>query len=307
MSSYIARRCLITIPLLFAVGTLVFILIRMMPGDPVMVMLAGSGGSAEAIARIRGELGLDLPMWQQYGKFVFDAVRGNLGLSLFEGRPVVTVISDQIGRTAELAAASSVLAIALGTVLGVLSAVNAGKWLDSLFMTLAVFGLSLPSFWFGLVLILVFSFGLGWLPATGAGGIKHLILPGVALGLICSAMVARLVRSSMLEVLKQDYITTARSKGLAERVILYKHALRNAMIPVVTMIGLQFGWLLGGTVVIETVFARPGLGRLTVNAILWQDFPLAQGCVLVSAAVYLMVNLVVDILYSTIDPRIRVG
>ena len=302
---YIGRRLLASIPLLLGVTTLVFFMLRLLPGDPVEVMLAESGGSAQAITQLRAELGLDDPLYVQYGRFLLSTLRGDLGRSLFTNRPVLQTIGEQLPSTIELAVAGTLLAIVMGVGLGILAAVNHNTWIDSLCMAVAVSGVSMPIFWSGLLLILLFSTTLHWLPATGQGGLRHLILPALVLGFASSGMVARLVRSGMLDVLNQDYIVTARAKGLGERTIVYRHALKNALIPVITVVGLQFGFLLGGAVVTETIFSRQGIGRLVVDAILWKDFPVVQGVVLLAAVIYTLVNLTVDVAYAVADPRIH--
>jgi peptide/nickel transport system permease protein len=304
MWDYIARRLLLSVLVLWAVSTAVFCMMRFLPGDPVAVMLQRSGGSAARIAELRHALGLDEPTYVQYVRFLSGIVHGDLGDSIFTGRPVVDVILEQLPATVQLAIASLIIGLALGIVLGVVSALWEGSWLDNLSMVFAATGVSMPSFWLGLMMIYLFSLRLGWLPATGQGGIQRLIMPATVLGFGLAAVVARLTRSSLIEVLQQEYITTARAKGLAERLVVLRHALKNALIPVVTIVGLEFGWLLGGAVVTETVFSRQGLGRLAVQAVLWKDFPLVQGTVLFAAVFYLGVNLAVDIVYTVLDPRI---
>jgi len=304
MWNYIARRLLLSIIVLWAVSTLVFCMMRFLPGDPVAVMLQTSGGSAERIAILRHQLGLDQPAYVQYARFLSGAIHGDLGRSLFTGRPVLEMILEQFSATVQLAAASMVLGLVVGLFLGILSALHEGSWVDNLCMVLAATGVSVPHFWLGLMLIFTFSLRLGWLPATGQGGIQRLIMPATVLGLTLAATVARLTRSSLMEVMQQEYITTARAKGLRERMVVSRHALKNALIPVVTIVGLEFGWLLGGAVVTETVFSRAGLGRLAVQAVLWKDFPLVQGTVLFAAIFYVSINLGVDILYAFLDPRI---
>lgn len=291
---------------LWAVATAAFAMMRFLPGDPVAVMLQRSGGSAERIAQLRQQLGLDEPIHIQYIKFLSGLIQGNLGDSIFTGRPVTALILEQLPATLELALAALLIGVGLGILLGIISAFYEGTWLDNLLMVIAVAGVSMPSFWVGLLLIYYFSLYLGWLPATGQGGLARLIMPAAVLGLGLAATVARLARSSMIEVLRQEYIVTARAKGLKESLVITNHALKNALIPVVTMIGLEFGFLLGGAVVIETVFSRQGLGRLAVQAVLWKDFPLVQGTVVVAAVFYMAANLLVDIIYGVLDPRIRV-
>jgi peptide/nickel transport system permease protein len=302
---YIGQRLAGAIPVLWGVATLVFIILRLLPGDPAALMLSEAGASAEAIAELRAELGLDKPLVAQYGQYLLNLARGDLGTSLFAHRSVVAVIAEQLPSTIELALAAMLVASVVGAVTGVVAAVKSGTWIDSVATALAAAGVSVPIIWSGLLLIWLFSLQLGWLPATGQGGLKHLILPALVLGLTSSGSIARLVRASLLEVLDQDFIRTARAKGLRERVVLTRHALRGALIPVVTIIGLQFGFLLGGTVVTETVFSRQGIGRLLVNAILWKDLPVVQGVVLLAGLVYTVVNLSVDLAYAFLDPRIR--
>lgn len=291
--------------MLWGVATLVFVVMRLLPGDPAALMLSEGGGSVEAIAELRAELGLDAPLPVQYGQYLFRLLRGDLGTSLFTHRPVVTTIAEQLPSTIELAVAAMFLAICLGTVLGVVAAVRRDTWLDTLATAISVTGVSVPIFWSALLLIWLLSLELSLLPATGQGGLAYLIMPALVLGFASSGAIARLVRASLLEVLDQDYINTARAKGLRERTLLVRHALKNALIPVITIIGLQFGFLLGGTVVTETIFSRPGIGRLLVNAILWKDFPVVQGVVLLAALVYTLVNLTIDIAYAYLDPRIH--
>ncbi len=305
MLQLIGKRLLASIPMVWAVTTLVFLALHLLPGDPAELMLAESGGSAESIAYLRTQLGLDEPLHVQYTRFLLNIVRGDLGRSLFTNRPVLQTLLEQLPSTIELALFAMLVALALGTGLGILAALNHNSWVDNVCMAIAVAGVSMPIFWSGLLLILLFSWTLHWLPATGQGGMRHLLMPAFVLGFASAGTIARLVRSSLLEVLYQEYITTARAKGLTERVILTRHALKNALIPIMTVVGLQFGFLLGGAVVTETVFSRQGIGRLIVDAILWKDFPLVQGGVLLAAVIYTLVNLLVDISYAFADPRLR--
>jgi peptide/nickel transport system permease protein len=271
-------------------------------------MLAGQSGiTPEDVDRVRRQLGLDQPVPVQYLNYIGRVLQGDFGESVHSHRPVLEMIAEQAGATLQLAAVAMMIAVTMGVVLGTVSALRQNTWVDTFSMVLALFGVSMPSFWFGLILIYFFSLRLGWFPVTGQGGWERLILPAVALGMDFSAITARLVRANLLEVLRQEYILTARSKGLRDQLVITRHALRNAMIPVLTIIGLQFGNLLGGAVVIETVFAREGIGRLAVTAILSKDFPLVQGIVLVSAVVYVSINLLIDLSYATLDPRIRYG
>jgi peptide/nickel transport system permease protein len=305
MFRYISRRLIASVPVLWGVVTLVFLMMHLLPGDPAEMMLAESGGSLQSIAQLRRQLGLDEPLYAQYGRFLANALRGDLGRSIFTNRPVTETILEQLPHTVQLAVAAMLLAAVVGTALGIIAALNRNSWVDNMCVTLAVAGASMPIFWSALLLILVFGSVLRWLPATGQGSLKHLIMPAIVLGLASSGSIARLVRSAMLEVLSQEYITTARAKGLSERMVVCRHALKNTLIPVITVMGLQFGYLLGGTVVTETVFSRRGLGRLVIDAILWKDLPVVQGAVLLAAAVYTLVNLLIDVSYAFVDPRIR--
>ena len=294
-------------PVLFGVTLAVFSMLFLVPGDPVKMMLAEFVTSPDQIAEMRAQLHLDEPLPQQYGRFVVNALRGDLGTSIRSRRPVATEIAENVASTAQLALASMAIAVAIGVPLGLLAALFRNTWLDVGSMVVALLGVSMPSFWLGLLLIFVFSLHLAWFPATGGGDLLHLVLPSLTLGTIASAIIARLTRSSMLEVLGQDYVRTARAKGLAWWGVVVRHALKNALIPIITIFGLQFGNLLAGAVIVETVFSRPGLGRLIVGGILAKDFPLVQGTVLFVAASYVMINVLVDFAYAFVDPRIRVG
>lgn len=305
MLRYIRTRLLAALPVLFGVSILVFSMLHLLPGDPAQIILGEAVTSAAELARMRRELGFDAPFHVQYGMFLGRALQGDLGRSLQTRRPVLDEILTQLPSTVQLTLAGLALAVLIGLGLGVIAATRRGSWVDALCMALALGGVSMPAFWLGLMLIFLFALQLGWLPATGQGGVTRLILPAVTLGYGAAGVIARLVRSSMLEVLRIEYVTSARAKGLAERRVIYRHALRNALIPVITIVGLQFGALLGGTVVIETVFARQGIGRLLVGAILYKDFPLVQGIVLFTASAYVLVNLLVDLGYAMADPRIR--
>ncbi len=307
MLTYVGRRMLAVVPVLFGVTLAVFSMLFLVPGDPVKIMLAEFVTTPDQIAQMRAQLHLDEPVIEQYGRFVVYALRGDLGVSIRSRRPVAAEIAENIGSTGLLALASMVVAIGLGVPLGLLAALGRNSWLDVAAMVVALLGVAMPSFWLGFLLIFVFSLHLGWLPATGGGDLPHLVMPAVALGMIAAAIIARLTRSSMLEVLGQDYVRTARAKGLGSASVIVRHALRNALIPVVTVFGLQFGNLLAGAVIVETVFSRPGLGRLIVGGILAKDFPLVQGTVLFVAAAYVLINVVVDVAYAYVDPRIRIG
>jgi len=305
--TYLARRVLAVVPVLFGVTLAVFSMLFLVPGDPIKMMLAEFVTSPDQIAQMRAQLHLDEPLPQQYGRFVANALRGDLGTSIRSRRPVATEIAENVASTAQLALASMAVAIAIGVPLGLLAALFRNTWVDVGSMVVALLGVSMPSFWLGLLMIFVFSLHLAWFPATGGGDLLHLVLPSLTLGTIASAIIARLTRSSMLEVLGQDYVRTARAKGLAWWGVVVRHALKNALIPIITIFGLQFGNLLAGAVIVETVFSRPGLGRLIVGGILAKDFPLVQGTVLFVAASYVMINVLVDVAYAFVDPRIRVG
>lgn len=307
MLIFVARRVLAVVPVLFGVTLAVFSMLFLVPGDPVKMMLAEFVTNPDQIAQMRAQLHLDEPILQQYGRFVGNAVRGDLGTSIRSRRPVATEIAENVGSTAQLALASMAVAIGLGIPLGLVAALGRNSWLDVAAMVVALLGVAMPSFWLGLLLIFGFSLHLGWFPATGGGDLHHLVLPAVTLGMIAAAIIARLTRSSMLEVLGQDYVRTARAKGLAWWGVVVRHALKNALIPIVTIFGLQFGNLLAGAVIVETVFSRPGLGRLVVGGILAKDFPLVQGAVLFVAVAYVLINVLVDVAYAFVDPRIRVA
>jgi peptide/nickel transport system permease protein len=305
MYAYLGQRVAATLPVLLGVSLLVFSMLQLVPGDPVQLMLSEFQTSPEQIARLRSQLHLNDPLPIQFGRFVWDALHGDLGTSIRTRRPVTSEIADNLPATLQLASTGLLVAALLGVTLGVVAATHQQSWLEVGSMLLALLGVSVPSFWLGLLLIFLVSLRLRLLPATGGGDLQHLILPALTLGLGAAAILARLTRSSMLEVLRQEYVTTARAKGLREWAVIGRHALKNALIPVVTIFGLQFGQLLAGTVVVETVFARPGLGRLIVDGILNKDFPMVQGVVLVVAVSYVLVNLLVDLLYAVLDPRIR--
>jgi peptide/nickel transport system permease protein len=305
MFQYTMRRLLATIPVLLGVTVCTFMMLHLVPGDPIAAILGPQGADPAAIAQTRHNLGLDKPLAVQYERFLVRVLQGDLGRSILGRRPVLDSIMDVLPDTVQLAVAALALAVFVGVTCGVLAAVAHHTWFDSLIMLIAVGGVAAPTFFTGLLLIFFFSVRLGLLPATGAGGLDALILPAIALGLPSAAILARLVRSSMLEVLQLDFVRTARAKGLRGRTVIVRHALRNALIPVVTTIGVQFGALLGGTIIIETVFARPGLGQLILQGVLNKDFPLVQGEVLFVATIYVLLNLVVDLSYGLLDPRIR--
>lgn len=305
MASYVLRRVLAAGLALWGVATVVFLLLRVLPGDPAETILLGSGASQSAIQQTRLQLGLDDPLLIQYSRYLWNTLHGDFGRSLFSNRPVTLTIGEQLTATAELAVAALLVTIVFGLGLGILSALRAGSWIDRLAMGGAVLGVSVPIFWSGLLMIWLFSIQLGWLPATGAGSWQQLIMPACLLGMVGAGPLARLVRSSLLDVLRMDYVNVARAKGLPASMVVNRHALRNAIIPAINLIGLQAGFLLAGTVVTESVFARPGLGRVIVDAILWKDLPVVQGGILLIAACYVFINLAVDLTAMALDPRLR--
>lgn len=307
MLRYIGERALQAFPVLVGITVVTFLMLHLVPGDPVLLFAGEKPMSEAQAAEIRHQLGLDRPLLTQYEDYVGHLLRGDLGRALRSQRPVLDSILEVLPATVQLTLTALGFAVAAGLALGIVAALAHRTWLDTAAMGVAILGVSMPVFYSSLLLLMLFSFTLGWFPATGEGGLDHLILPATALGLISSAVLARLVRSGMLGVLRQDYIVTARAKGLSRALVVWRHALRNALIPVITMLGLQLGALLGGAVVTETIFSRPGLGRLAVDAILNRDFPLVQGTVLIAAVVYVAVNLLVDIAYAAVDPRIRYG
>ena len=304
MLRYTIRRFLATIPVLIGISLLTFSILHLVPGDPAMAMLGEMATSQEAVANMRAKLGLNDPLPVQYLRYMTGVLHGDFGVSWLKNQSVSKMIASNFPATLVLTAVGLGLAIVLGVVLGTLAAVKVNTWMDSACMGFALIGVSAPSFWLGLMLIFIFSFKLTLLPSTGAGGWRYLVMPAFTLGVHSAALIARLVRASVLDVIRSDYVRTARAKGVLERRVIIKHVLRNALIPVVTIIGLQFGRLLSGAVVIETVFSRPGLGRLMVTAILAKDFQVVQGAVFFSAMIYVLANLLVDVSYAAIDPRI---
>jgi peptide/nickel transport system permease protein len=304
MLNYVIKRLLSTVPVLIGISLLLFFMLRMLPGDPAQV-LAGQMATPEEIETIRTQLGLDRPIYVQYASFLSRLVRFDLGRSARTQNPVTEEIWARLPNTMLLAVVAITLACLFGIPAGIISAVRPYTWMDYLVTSSALFGISMPVFWLGLMLVIVFSIILKWLPAGGTGSWQHVVLPSVTLAAFVVAFIARMTRSTMMEVLSQDYTTTARSKGLKEQVVVIKHAFRNALIPIITVVGLQFGLLLGGAVLTETVFAWPGLGRLIVDSILARDYPVIQGAILVFGLLYILVNLVVDVMYAYVDPRIR--
>jgi peptide/nickel transport system permease protein len=305
MTRYILRRLVQAIPVLLGITLFTFLMSHLVPGDPVVIYAMGKPLSEEREAQIREQYGLDRPLWDQYRDYMADLLHGDLGQGLHDQRPVWDTIEEAIWPTLQLTVAGLTVALTLGVTLGILAALFHNSWLDSAAMVVALLGVSTPVFYLGLLLLFAFSFQIHLFPATGTGGWENLVLPALTIGFASAAFIARLVRSSMLEVLRQDYVTTARAKGVRERLVVVRHALKNALIPVVTYFGIQLAGLLTGAVVIEQVFSRPGLGRVAVNAIGNRDFPLIQGTVLVTAIVYVLASLVIDLSYAFIDPRIR--
>jgi ABC-type dipeptide/oligopeptide/nickel transport system permease component len=304
MRSFILRRLLLTLPVLFGVVTLVFSFIHLVPGDPVQIML-GEGAQAADVEQLRHRLGLDQPVLIQYGRYLRDLLSGDLGASFRFGEPVADIILSRYPATLQLAALSLLFGALLAVPMGVLAAVRPGGWLDRVLTSATLLGISLPSFVSGPIAIILFSIVLGWLPVSGRAGRAHFVLPAITLGASLSAILTRMVRAGMIEELQEEYVKTARAKGLPEIQVLLKHALRNSLIPVVTIVGLQFGTLLAGAIITETIFAWPGIGRLTVQAINSRDYPLVQGCLLVIACTYVAVNLLTDLAYGFLDPRIK--
>ena len=304
MLRYLIRRLVLTIPVLLGVATLVFALIHLVPGDPAQSML-GDGASPEEVQKLRTALGLDKPLVEQYWSFMTGLVRGDLGSSFRYGTPVAREIRDRLFRTFQLAVAAMLVAVAIAIPLGILAAVFRGTAIDHAAMTLALIGISMPNFWLGPLLAILFAVYLGWLPVSGTGGLTHLVLPAVTLGAALAAILARMTRASVLEELRELYVLAARARGASRTRAVVRHAFRNSLIPVVTIIGLQFGAVLTGTIITETIFAWPGVGRLLIQAINFRDYPLVQGCILFISFTYVMMNLLTDITYGLLDPRIR--
>jgi peptide/nickel transport system permease protein len=301
---FLARRLLLTVPVLLGVATLVFSLIHLIPGDPAMAML-GETASPQDVAELRTRLGLDRPLLEQYGRFLGGALRGDLGTSLRTGEPVGGQILERMPATIELAAAAMIVAILIAIPIGIVAAVWRGTAVDHAAMTLALAGISIPNFWLGPLLAIVFAIELGWLPVSGRGTLAHLVLPAISLGVALAAILARMTRASLLEELREQYVQAARARGVSRSRAVVRHAFRNSLIPVVTLLGLQFGAVLTGAVITETIFAWPGIGRLLIQSISFRDYPLVQGCILLIAVTYVGVNLLTDLAYGVLDPRIR--
>jgi peptide/nickel transport system permease protein len=308
MLKYLGSRLVQLVPVLFLMSVMVFLILYLLPGDPATLALIGHGATTmEHVEELREQMGLNDPIYVQYGRYLANAVRGNLGTSARFRRPVADILLEQFPATLKLSIVGMSIALVLGLTIGIVAAIWRYSWVDTLGMFLALIGVSTPIFWSGLMAIFVFSFRLGWLPSTGTGGWKGMVLPAFTLGLVATGTIARLTRSGLIEVMSQDYVRTARAKGLGEWLVISRHAMKNAMIPIVTVLGLQFGAMLGGAVITETVFSRPGIGRLVVSAVLWEDYALAQGAILLIAICFVLVNLMVDASYAWLDPRIRYG
>jgi peptide/nickel transport system permease protein len=304
MVRYLIRRLLLTIPVLIGVATLVFALIHLVPGDPAQSML-GDSAAPEDVARLRQSLGLDDPLLVQYKSFLTGLVKGDLGRSFRYGTPVTSEIRSRLLRTLQLAVAAMAVAIVFALPLGIIAAVWRGSAVDHAAMTISLVGISMPNFWLGPLLAILFAVILGWLPVAGTGSLAHLVLPAITLGAALSAILARMTRASVLEELRELYVMAARARGVSRFRAVVRHAFRNSLIPIVTIIGLQFGAVLTGTIITETIFAWPGVGRLLIQAINFRDYPLVQGCILFISFTYVMMNLVTDLSYGLLDPRIR--
>jgi peptide/nickel transport system permease protein len=301
---FLIRRLLLTIPVLLGVATLVFSLVHLVPGDPVQAML-GESASPQDVAELRGRLGLDRPLYEQYTGFLKGLATGNLGRSLRTNQPVVAAIAERVPATLELAFAAMLVATIVAIPLGIVAAASAGTRVDHAATTLALVGISVPNFWLGPLLAIVFSVTLGWLPVSGRGTLAHLVLPAVTLGAPLAAVLARMTRASVIEELRELYVLAARARGVSRAAAVLRHAFRNSLIPIVTVLGLQFGAVLTGAVITETIFAWPGVGRLLIQSISFRDYPLVQGCILLIAITYVTMNLLTDLAYGLLDPRIR--
>jgi peptide/nickel transport system permease protein len=308
MLQYVLGRLMAAAPTLLGVVVVAFGLLYVMPGDPVQLLVSSfqAEGSREQVEAIRNKLGLNDPILVQFGRYVVNVARGDLGTSILKNRPVSALIAEALPHTLELAALAVLIAAGVGMTVGVVSAATRGRWMDRTSVLVSLLGVSTPDFWMAMLAVLIFAVKLRWFPAFGIGGFTFLVLPAAVIGIRAAAAVARLTRSSMLEVLGRQYVTTARAKGLGEFGVIAVHALRNALIPVVTLLGLECGRLIGGAVVAETVFARQGIGSLLVASILDKDLPVLRGTVLVVALGYILLNLIVDLLYGVLDPRLRV-
>jgi peptide/nickel transport system permease protein len=306
LKGFCLQRVAILVPTVIGAVTLVFFFLHIIPGDPVEVMLGETAQQADK-EKMRVELGLNLPLHLQYGRFIKGVFHGDLGDSYFYRRPVTRVITERVPATIELALAAFLVAGFIALPLGIISALREGTALDNVSMIFSLLGVSMPNFWLGPLLIIFFSIELGWFPVSGRGGVGNLVLPAITLGTALAALLSRMTRSSLLEKLGEDYLNVARAKGLPEWKVILKHALRNALIPIITIVGLQFGALLSGAIITENVFSWPGIGTLLINAIEARDYPVVQGCVLFISLSYLLVNFFTDLLYGLVDPRIRFG
>ncbi|PYR63779.1 MAG: glutathione ABC transporter permease GsiC [Acidobacteria bacterium] len=304
MARFLLRRIVLTAPVLLGVATLVFSLIHLVPGDPVQAMV-GESASPQDIMELRARLGLDRPLHVQYGAFLRGLAAGNLGTSLRTNQPVAKAIAERLPATFELAFAAMTVAVVFAIPLGIIAAARAGTGIDRMATTLALLGISVPNFWLGPLLAIVFSVTLGWLPVSGRGTPAHLVLPAITLGAPLAAVLARMTRASVLEELRELYVLAARARGMSRARAILKHAFRNSLIPIVTVLGLQFGAVLTGAVITETIFAWPGVGRLLIQSISFRDYPLVQGCILLIAITYVSMNLLTDVVYGFLDPRIR--
>lgn len=305
IARHAGRRLLQAVFVLWLAATLAFVAMQLTPGDPAQALLAASGATPKEVAERRAQLGLDDPLLVQYARYLLDLIRGDLGQSWLHGRPVGQMILEQLPPTIELSLAAIATGVGLGLGLGILAAVRRGTWLDTFATTLAVLGLSTPTYWSGLLAILLFSLQLGWLPATGEGDLRHLVLPALVLGFTLSGSIARLVRARVVEVMGEQFVLAARARGLPSRRVFFVHVLRSALAPALTVTALQFGFLLGGAVITESVFARRGLGKLAVEAITWRDMPVVRGVVVFGALAYVLVNLAADLAQAWLDPRLR--
>lgn len=304
MLSYLVKRVAGIIPTLLIVSLLVFAFVHMLPGDPARLMAGADATEGDVIA-VRSQLGLDQPLWRQYAIYVGNLLTGDLGMSLKARRPVSAEIGERFMPTFWLTLLSMGWATLAGLLIGVLSAVKRGKWQDYVGMLGAVSGIAMPSFWLGLLLINLFAVRLGWLPSNGYGTLAHYILPSITLGVGVAAVMARFTRSAFIDIAREDYVRTARAKGVFERMVIWKHVLRNALIPIITMVGLQFGYLLGGSIIVETVFGWPGMGRLLIDSVSYRDYPVIQAEILIFSLEFIVINLIVDVLYAFVNPEVR--
>jgi peptide/nickel transport system permease protein len=303
---YIIKRVALMVPVVFLMTLIVFMIFYFAPGDPVS-RIAGPNVTPEVYASIMQKYGLDQPFFVQYFRFLKSVVKGDLGVSILQDRPVIEMIRQRLPVTLEIGLLGFLITFVIAIPAGVIAAVKKNTIVDYLCMSGSLLGVAVPTFWFGMLLLYVFAYKLRWFPISGGGSIKHLVLPAFAIGLTNAAITARMVRSSMLEVLKQDFVRTARSKGLFEKAVVYSHALKNALIPIISLMGLRLGWILGGSVALEIIFSIPGIGRLMVDSILARDYPVVQGAMIVLTSSIILANILADILYSVVDPRIRYG